>query len=148
MLCHLSLLQALQVELDRIANNSSNRVVVISANGPAFCAGHDLGEMIERPAEEYRELFEVCSNVMQTIRRIPQPVIAKVAGDGDGSRDVNLSPLAIWRSPQTNLASRRPGVKIGLFCTTPMVPLVASRPCESGHGNAADRSAAFCATGL
>lgn len=125
----LSLLQALQAELDRIANSQSDRVVVISANGPAFCAGHDLGEMIERPAEEYRELFEVCSNVMQTIRRIPQPVIAKVQGmaTAAGCQLVAACDLAVATN-ESRFAT--PGVKIGLFCTTPMVPLVRAVPAK------------------
>ncbi len=125
----LSLLQALQAELDRIASNPSDRVVVISANGPAFCAGHDLGEMIERPAEEYRELFEACSSVMQTIRSIPQPVIAKVQGmaTAAGCQLVAACDLAVATN-DSRFAT--PGVKIGLFCTTPMVPLVRSIPAK------------------
>ncbi len=125
----LSLLQALQAELDRIGTTPSIRVVVISANGPAFCAGHDLGEMVERPSEEYRQLFEVCSNVMQMVRRIPQPVIAKVQGmaTAAGCQLVAACDLAVATN-ESRFAT--PGVKIGLFCTTPMVPLVRAVPAK------------------
>ena len=125
----LSLLQNLANELDRIAEDSSAQVVILGGNGPAFCAGHDLGEMVEQPEEFYRELFSTCSTVMMKIRQLPQPVIARVHGmaTAAGCQLVAACDLAI-ASEQAMFAT--PGVKIGLFCTTPMVPLVRAIPAK------------------
>ena len=74
------LMSAFQDELNSIAEDSTVRVVVISGNGPAFCAGHDLKEMLDDPDEEpIRALFQQCSRMMVTLTRLPQPVIARVA---------------------------------------------------------------------
>jgi enoyl-CoA hydratase/carnithine racemase len=99
------------------------RVVLLRAEGPAFSAGHDLEEMIGRPARFYDELFEVCTVTMETIHRIPQPVIAQVQGPATaaGCQLVASCDLAI-ASDKAWFAT--PGVRIGLFCTTPMVPLL------------------------
>ncbi|MBT8206751.1 MAG: enoyl-CoA hydratase [Acidimicrobiia bacterium] len=98
------------------------RIVVIAANGPAFSAGHDLSEMVDRPAEFYDDLFGVCTQMMQLIHRIPQPVIAKVQGvaTAAGCQLVAACDLAI--AADTSFFAT-PGVKIGLFCTTPLVPV-------------------------
>ncbi len=121
----LALLDHLDGELNRVAEDSLVRVVVLSANGPVFSSGHDLGEMPGRSEEEYRELFETCSRVMQKLRRLPQPVIAKVRGlaTAAGCQLVAACDLVV---AETNARFATPGVKIGLFCTTPMVPLVRS----------------------
>ena len=75
------MLSAMQTELDSIAQDSSIRVVVIAANGKAFCAGHNLKEMRANPEKAFqRALFEQCSQMMLTINRMPQVVIAKVEG--------------------------------------------------------------------
>src|SRR5438128_1798484 len=74
------LLRELGLALTRIADDRRLRAVVIAARGPVFCSGHDLGEMIGRSAEDYRELFSLCSAVMVRLRRLPQPVIARVQG--------------------------------------------------------------------
>lgn len=99
------------------------RVVVIAADGPAFSAGHDLSEMIDRPASFYDELFAACTEMMETVQAIPQPVIARVHGVATAagcqlvaSCDLVVASEAAWFGT--------PGVKIGLFCTTPAVPLV------------------------
>lgn len=99
------------------------RVVVLSAEGPAFSAGHDLSEMIDRPGEFYGELFNVCTEMMETIQAIPQPVIARVHGvaTAAGCQMVASCDLAV-ASDQAWFGT--PGVKIGLFCTTPAVPVV------------------------
>lgn len=99
------------------------RVVVIAADGPAFSAGHDLGEMIDRPAPFYDELFSVCTEMMQTVQSIPQPVIARVHGvaTAAGCQLVASCDLVV-ASDEAWFGT--PGVKIGLFCTTPAVPLV------------------------
>ncbi len=125
----LSLLQELLRELDRIGQDSSAHVVVLGGNGPAFCAGHDLGEMVGQPEEFYHDLFSTCSKVMLKIRELPQPVIARVHGmaTAAGCQLVAASDLAI-ASSAAKFAT--PGVKIGLFCTTPMVPLVRAIPAK------------------
>src|SRR5437879_13638026 len=74
------LLAELHAELDRIAADRSARVVVLAAAGPVFCSGHDLAEMVGRSEDEYRSIFSLCSQVMQQLRRLPQPVIARVQG--------------------------------------------------------------------
>ena len=98
------------------------RAIVIEGAGPAFSAGHDLGEMVGRDAEFYERLFDVCTELMETIHRVPQPVIAKVHGDRHRGR---LPARRRLRPRRGGRGARfaTPGVKIGLFCSTPMVPL-------------------------
>jgi len=98
------------------------RAIVIEGAGPAFSAGHDLSEMIGRQREFLADLFDRCSAMMQTIHAIPQPVIAKVHGiaTAAGCQLVAACDLAI-AAEGTRFAT--PGVKIGLFCSTPMVPV-------------------------
>jgi enoyl-CoA hydratase/carnithine racemase len=107
---------------NEIARDRTQRVVILRALGPAFSAGHDLREMLARSVEDYRETFEVCVQLMETIQRIPQPVIAEVAGiaTAAGCQLVATCDLAV-ASSDAKFAT--PGVKIGLFCTTPMVAL-------------------------
>lgn len=117
------LMSALQAELDAIATDRSIRVVVIGGSGPAFCAGHDLREMRADPSREAQKaLFDQCSRLMLTITRLPQPVIARVHGAAAaaGCQLVATCDLAI-----ASQAARfgTPGVKLGLFCSTPMVAL-------------------------
>ena len=121
------LLARLEEQLERIAADAAARVVVLAANGPAFCAGHDLGEMVGCSEDAYRELFSLCSRVMLGLRRLPQPVIARVHGlaTAAGCQLVAACDLAV---ASENAAFATPGVKIGLFCTTPMVPLVRAVP--------------------
>jgi enoyl-CoA hydratase/carnithine racemase len=101
---------------------AESRVVVLAGAGPVFSAGHDLGEMIDRPADFYVELFDACVRVMERIHRIPQPVIARVHGvaTAAGCQLVAACDLAV---ASTDAAFATPGVKIGLFCSTPMVPV-------------------------
>jgi enoyl-CoA hydratase/carnithine racemase len=121
------LLTLLAAALDEIAADAAARVVVLAASGPAFCAGHDLSEMLDGSEEEYRELFQLCSDVMLRFRRLPQPVIARVHGlaTAAGCQLAAACDLAV---ASDNAAFATPGVKIGLFCTTPMVPLVRAAP--------------------
>jgi len=129
-----ALSHALLTELDRalgtIAADPTARVVVLGARGPVFCSGHDLAEMVGRTEGEYRELFEICSRVMLGLRRLPQPVIARVQGvaTAAGCQLVAACDLAIAGEEATFAT---PGVKIGLFCTTPMVPLIRAVPAKS-----------------
>jgi enoyl-CoA hydratase/carnithine racemase len=101
------------------------RAVVIAADGPAFSAGHDLSEMIDRPGDFYDDLFAVCTEMMETIQSIPQPVIARVHGvaTAAGCQLVASCDLVV---ASTDAWFGTPGVRIGLFCTTPAVPLVRS----------------------
>ena len=118
-----ALLQALNEALHAIAADRSVRVVVIAGAGPAFCAGHDLKEIRAEPRRDaYERLFEACSAVMQSIVRLPQPVIAKVHGvaTAAGCQLVASCDLAV-ASTEARFAT--PGVNIGLFCSTPMVAL-------------------------
>jgi enoyl-CoA hydratase/carnithine racemase len=123
-----SLLAALQAELDRIAADPQARVVVIAANGKAFCAGHDLREMRADPSEAYyRELFAQCGRMMMTIQRMPQPVIARVHGiaTAAGCQLVAMCDLAVAAEDARFAVS---GVNLGLFCSTPSVPLSRNLP--------------------
>jgi enoyl-CoA hydratase/carnithine racemase len=106
-----------------IGRDRSARVVVISAAGPAFSAGHDLAEMsASRDTAFYRTLFEACGELMGAIRTIPQPVIAQVHGvaTAAGCQLVAACDLAV---AEEGARFGTPGVKIGLFCSTPMVPI-------------------------
>jgi enoyl-CoA hydratase/carnithine racemase len=121
------LLTLLRQALDEAAADPAVRVVVLGGRGPAFCAGHDLGEMVGCSEAAYRELFGLCSDVMQQFRRLPQPVVARVHGPATaaGCQLVAACDLAVAAETATFAT---PGVKIGLFCTTPMVPLVRAVP--------------------
>jgi len=117
------LLAALQGELDAIAADESVRVVVLAAEGKAFCAGHDLREMRAEPSHEYyQRLFAQCSAVMLSLTRLPVPVIARVQGiaTAAGCQLVAQCDLAVAASTARFAVS---GVNLGLFCSTPGVPL-------------------------
>lgn len=118
----LALMRALLAALREIGADRTARVVIVRALGPAFSAGHDLREMLHRDVAEYRETFDVCTELMTAIQSIPQPVIAEVAGiaTAAGCQLVASCDLAV-ASNEAKFAT--PGVKIGLFCTTPMVAL-------------------------
>lgn len=122
-----AMLTELGAALEKVAADRSARVVVLGAAGPVFCSGHDLGEMVGRQEADYQTLFARCSKVMQQIRRLPQPVIARVQGlaTAAGCQLVSTCDLAV---AATEAKFATPGVKIGLFCTTPMVPLVRAVP--------------------
>src|SRR5215213_3734205 len=97
-------------------------VVILRGEGPAFCAGHDLSEMIGRDPGFYRHIFDVCCELMESIQRIPQPVIAQVhaTATAAGCQLVATCDLVV-ASEDARFAT--PGVRIGLFCSTPMVAL-------------------------
>jgi enoyl-CoA hydratase/carnithine racemase len=126
----LELLTRLEGAIEGIAADPGARVVVLGARGPVFCSGHDLAEMIGRTEKDYRELFALCTRVMLGLRRLPQPVIARVHGvaTAAGCQLVAACDLAV-AAEEATLAT--PGVKIGLFCTTPMVPLVRAVPAKA-----------------
>jgi enoyl-CoA hydratase/carnithine racemase len=115
------MLEALQAELDRVADDESVRVVVLAAAGKHFCAGHDLREMRAHADEAWqRDLFARCSRMMLSLVRLPQPVIARVQGAAvaAGCQLVSMCDLAV-ASAEARFAL--PGIKSGLFCTTPGV---------------------------
>ncbi len=117
------MLVALQEVLDDIAEDDTVRVVVIASNGKAFCAGHDLKEM--RSSEDrafHQALFDRCGALMQTINQLPQPVIAKVQGiaTAAGCQLVAQCDLAVAADNARFAVS---GINVGLFCSTPAVPL-------------------------
>lgn len=98
------------------------RAIILAANGPAFSAGHDLSELRDRQIGDYRHVFDVCAELMTIIQSIAQPVIAEVQGiaTAAGCQLVATCDLAV-ASEKSQFAT--PGVRIGLFCTTPMVAL-------------------------
>jgi enoyl-CoA hydratase/carnithine racemase len=118
----LELMQEVIDCLNQIAKDRSWRVVLLKAAGKVFSSGHDLSEMVGRDINEYREVFDVCTEMMARVQSIPQPVIAVVQGiaTAAGCQLVASCDLAV-ASDQAAFAT--PGVKIGLFCTTPMVAL-------------------------
>ena len=118
----LELMEELIDALETLRTNREVRAIVIDGAGPAFSAGHDLSEMVGRDVAFYERLFDVCTVLMETIHRVPQPVIAKVHGvaTAAGCQLVAACDLAV-ATDDARFAT--PGVKIGLFCSTPMVPL-------------------------
>ena len=118
-----AMLAALQRDLDVIAKDESVRVVVLAAEGKAFCAGHDLKEMRAKPSREYyQRLFTRCSEMMLSVQRLPVPVIARVQGiaTAAGCQLVAMCDLAV-ASRTTKFAVS--GVNLGLFCSAPGVAL-------------------------
>jgi enoyl-CoA hydratase/carnithine racemase len=118
------MLGALQAALDRVAKDDSARVVVLAAAGKAFCPGHNLKEMIGKPAlDYYQALFAQCSHVMMAIQKLPVPVIARVQGiaTAAGCQLVAQCDLAVASTEASFAVS---GVNYGLFCSTPSVPLL------------------------
>ncbi|MCU1235719.1 MAG: short chain enoyl-CoA hydratase [Candidatus Solibacter sp.] len=118
----LELMLDLIAALDEIGRTRELRAVILAAAGKVFSSGHDLGQMAGRDINEYRRIFDVCCDLMQKIQSIPQPVIAQVQGiaTAAGCQLVAACDLAI-AAEEAKFAT--PGVKIGLFCTTPMVAL-------------------------
>jgi enoyl-CoA hydratase/carnithine racemase len=121
------LLQRLLDVFNRAATDSTVRVIVLNATGPVFCAGHDLHELAELPHGHGGKFFGTCAHVMQRIRSLPQPVIAKVEGLATAA-GCQLAASCDLVVATENAQFATPGVKIGLFCTTPMVPLVRAIP--------------------
>ena len=118
----LELMRALIGRLEELSADNDIAVVVLRGEGPVFSAGHDLKEMVDRDLNAYREIFDVCTGLMTTIQKIRQPVIAEVDGiaTAAGCQLVAACDLAI-ASEESKFAT--PGVRIGLFCSTPMVAL-------------------------
>jgi enoyl-CoA hydratase/carnithine racemase len=118
-----AMLDALQSELDALADDDALRALVVAASGKAFCAGHDLKEMRAAPSlAYYQQLFERCSRMMLAIQRLPVPVIARVNGiaTAAGCQLVAMCDLAVAARDARFAVS---GVNYGLFCSTPSVAL-------------------------
>lgn len=118
-----ALIDELQAALDAIATDESVRVVVLAGAGKAFCAGHDLKEMRASPSKEYQQaLFRKCGRMMMKLVELPQPVIARVHGMAvaAGCQLVAMCDLAVAADTVKFAVS---GVNLGLFCSTPAVPL-------------------------
>jgi enoyl-CoA hydratase/carnithine racemase len=118
----LNTLEEMGQAIKDLAKRQEVKVVIIRGNGSVFSAGHDLNELVEGELTEYRKIFATCLNTMLLLRKIPQPVIAAVHGiaTAAGCQLVAACDLAV-ATEDARFAT--PGVKIGFFCTTPMVPL-------------------------
>ena len=108
--------------LGRVAADESIKVLIIRAAGSHFCAGHDLKEMVGKGTRDYKDIFDRCNRMMMLLHEIPQPVIAQVQGiaTAAGCQLVAWSDLAV---AEEGARFATPGVKIGLFCTTPMTAI-------------------------
>ena len=117
-----ALMTELREVLEALGADPATRAIVIAGAGPGFSAGHDLSELVGRDAEFYDRLFDECTRLMEAIHRVPQPVIARVHGvaTAAGCQLVAACDLAI---AEEGARFATPGVRIGLFCSTPMVPL-------------------------
>jgi enoyl-CoA hydratase/carnithine racemase len=115
-----ALMRELTSALAALGEDPEVRVVVLAGRGPAFSAGHDLSELVGLELEEYRKVFELCGDLMNAIHDLRQPVIARVHGTATaaGCQLVAACDLVV-ASSEARFAT--PGVRIGLFCTTPMV---------------------------
>lgn len=118
----LAMMRDLTAELERQARRPDVRAIVLAAEGPAFSSGHNLRELVDRTQDEQQRTFDVCTALMQTVQRVPQPVIAAVQGvaTAAGCQLVATCDLAVAADSATFAT---PGVRIGLFCSTPMVAL-------------------------
>jgi enoyl-CoA hydratase/carnithine racemase len=116
----LELMKQLTCALADIGQRGDVAVVILAANGVVFSSGHDLGELVDRSAREYQQIFDQCVELMSTVQRIPQPVIAMVRGvaTAAGCQLVATCDLAF---AEEGASFGTPGVRIGLFCSTPMV---------------------------
>ena len=122
------MLTELQTALDAVAQNEQARVVVLAAEGKAFCAGHNLKDMAAHSElAYYQQLFAQCSRMMLSIQKLPVPVIARVQGiaTAAGCQLVAQCDLAVASSDARFATS---GIQYGLFCSTPSVPLVRNMP--------------------
>jgi enoyl-CoA hydratase/carnithine racemase len=122
-----AMLNELLEQFKEAAADLSLKCLIIAANGPAFCAGHDLKEILAGQTAEHARLFELCTRVMEAIRLAPQPVIAQVQGvaTAAGCQLAATCDLVIAAEDATFAT---PGVKIGLFCSTPAVALSRAVP--------------------
>jgi enoyl-CoA hydratase/carnithine racemase len=116
------MIQEIMDALTSVAADESIKVLIIKAAGKHFCAGHYLQEMVGQEVKSYKYIFDQCTRMMQLLHEIPQPVIAQVQGiaTAAGCQLVAWCDLAV---AEENARFATPGVRIGLFCTTPMVAI-------------------------
>ena len=117
-----ALMLELSAALREIGARAELRAVLLTGAGPAFSAGHDLAELKNRDGEFYRWLFDLCCDLMATVQAIPQPVIALVGGIASAA-GCQLAASCDLVIAAESAAFATPGVRIGLFCSTPMVAL-------------------------
>jgi len=120
-------LLALRHAQSQTAEDEATRVVVLAARGPVFSSGHDLKDIAGASKRDLERLFGLCSDVMLGFRRLPQPVVARVHGLATAA-GCQLATSADLIIASDHAAFATPGVQIGLFCTTPMVPLARMVP--------------------
>jgi enoyl-CoA hydratase/carnithine racemase len=118
----LAMMRELTSVIEAAGADGEVRAVILAAAGPVFSSGHDLSEMTGRTAGEYRELFDVCTRLMEAVQSIAPPVIAEVQGLATAA-GCQLAATCDLVVASDRAAFATPGVKIGLFCTTPMVAL-------------------------
>jgi enoyl-CoA hydratase/carnithine racemase len=125
----LELMRELTAALRTLEHADGVRAIVLKAQGSAFSSGHDLAEFPGRDLAFYRELFDACVVLMETIQSVPQPVIAQVHGiaTAAGCQLVATCDLVVAAESATFAT---PGIKIGLFCSTPMVALSRAVPAK------------------
>jgi enoyl-CoA hydratase/carnithine racemase len=118
----LNMMRELDSALAAVSEEPATRAIVLRGEGPAFSAGHDLRELLDRDVATYRTIFDACVELMARIAAVPQPVIAEVAkvATAAGCQLVAACDLAV---ASTEATFATPGVRIGLFCSTPMVAL-------------------------
>jgi enoyl-CoA hydratase/carnithine racemase len=116
----LELMEQLTCTLADLGRRTDVGVVILGATGAVFSSGHDLAELVDRSTRDYQRIFDQCVEMMETVQRIPQPVIASVRGiaTAAGCQLVATCDLAF---AEEGASFGTPGVKIGLFCSTPMV---------------------------
>ena len=117
-----AMMSALLAELKSVGARNDARAVIIAANGAAWCAGHDLAELRGRDLAFYRHEFDLCAQLMLTVQAIPQPVIAQVHAIATAA-GCQLAATCDLVVAGESARFATPGVKIGLFCSTPMVAL-------------------------
>jgi len=118
----MSMMSELMEAFRTLGRDRTVQAIILAANGPAFSAGHDLSEMLDIDINQARAVFDLCTDLMTTVQSIPQPVIARVhrIATAAGCQLVATCDLAV-ASEEARFAT--PGVRIGLFCSTPMVAL-------------------------
>lgn len=118
----LRLMRELMDCLGRVGQDKEFRAVILAAAGTVYSSGHDLSELVGRDINDYRQIFDVCAELMTKIQAIPQPVIAEVQGiaTAAGCQLVATCDLVV---AVEDARFATPGVRTGLFCTTPMVAL-------------------------
>jgi enoyl-CoA hydratase/carnithine racemase len=116
----LELMERMTCALADIGQRSDVSVVILGANGAVFSSGHDLGELVDRSPRDYQRIFDRCVEMMTTIQRIPQPVIAMVHGVATAAGCQLVATCDLAFADET-ASFGTPGVRIGLFCSTPMV---------------------------